>query len=772
MSAFDLAQHIFSLLPRVSQRGAPSTLLAVPAHGAPRWLLPQDTSSATAVLASWSPYRLSSRVQWHGIRAANRMRMLNRVPGVEIVRLPEMSDVDWRALGWSARDLPEVAVYIGTRGPTQKAVIHLVNRKSRSCEAIVKVSLGPQAANAIVREAETLVALAAKNYPHAPRLLSLDRERGIATQQFIAGRPGSRRLRPEYVALLRSLVYTDTPTSLAEHAAALQQVCTENAIPDVDFLRSALAALDDDRSIPSCCVHGDFAPWNIRRSSNAPPVLIDWEEAKPAGLPLHDACHFLHIQDFLFGHKPRLHANALAEFGRHVGLNVSQCRSLEIAYLAQTYIACRSRGDRMRSDFLLRALTLVLRDRAHQRVFLPAPACTASTTPVGSDEQRARKELLDSLIANLNHAGVSYCVLSGHNAAPGNGTPDLDIMVSAQDRPRIPEMLARTSQSTGALLVQAIQHETTATFYILARHSGDRVVHLDVDCYTDYRKDGRTWLPAHAILHHRREYRGFYVPSVADEFAYYLLKKVLKQSVTPHQLKQLQHLLVREPEACRSRVARFWPDRALNLLRAIAEQDFHGFRQQLPELYSELQALQPHSNWRSQQRLRELGRRARRIMAPTGMWIAISGSNLDQRVWLAHELAQRLAPTFRCASILPLHASAKALKKALTIIAARIRSTLVLSATDQHWRAEGLLLAPDLRIELDSAHPWVAREPGSGRAVMISAEDPEQVVRGACDAVLAFLADRARKRLHMPGSSLPLWAREPRDRDLSAAGSD
>ena len=46
----------------------------------------------------------------------------------------------------------------------------------------------------------------------------------------------------------------------------------------------------------------------------------------------------------------------------------------------------------------------------------------------------------------------------------------------------------------------------------------ESVGHLDVDCYTDYRKDNRTWLAADKILANRRRYRGFYVASVADAF--------------------------------------------------------------------------------------------------------------------------------------------------------------------------------------------------------------------------------------------------------------
>ncbi len=160
MPTFHLAEQVFSALPTASQRGAPLALLAIHGHSGPRWIVPGDGSPLGPILAAWSPYRLSSRIQWHVVRAANRVGMLKTLPYVETIRLQNENAIDWRALGWYGPDEPLVSVYIGTSGPTQKAVLHLVSRKSLTCAAIVKVPLATQAKSAIVREAATLSALA------------------------------------------------------------------------------------------------------------------------------------------------------------------------------------------------------------------------------------------------------------------------------------------------------------------------------------------------------------------------------------------------------------------------------------------------------------------------------------------------------------------------------------------------------------------------------------------------------------------------------------
>lgn len=51
--------------------------------------------------------------------------------------------------------------------------------------------------------------------------------------------------------------------------------------------------------LPECTEHGDFAPWNIRRSGDGSLFFIDWEHAVPQGLPWIDALHFVYQMEVL-----------------------------------------------------------------------------------------------------------------------------------------------------------------------------------------------------------------------------------------------------------------------------------------------------------------------------------------------------------------------------------------------------------------------------------------------------------------------------------------
>ena len=702
-------------------------LLGVPGSN-PRWLIPEDGRALGATLANWSPYRRSSRMMWHVIRESSCNGMLDALPFVE--RFDASNDVDWRALGWSGVEAPQIAIYMGTPGPTQKAVIHLVDRRTAQCKAIVKVPIGSAAKNAILREAAALRAVSEEHFCAAPRLLHLDRERGVSVQQFVAGRSASRKLKAEYFEVLRSLLLPDQQTSLAAHAigweAALELVEQRRT---GDLVQRAKQRLEDDQPLPACWVHGDFAPWNLRDRSELPPILIDWEDAERGGLPLHDAFHFLHMQNFLFGARPQLHAADLAEFGASCGLSVVQCRKLELAYLLHAYLQSLGRNQ-SHSEFLLKTLARgVQADYESCPLLSGGPAREAFPRSEGARGHRA--QLFDLMIATLNGAEIPYCVLSGYEV--GHATSDVDIMVAPEHRHRMPHLLANVAGRAGASLVQAIQHETTATYFVLAGLHDGQLSCLDVDCYTDYLRDGRTWLRAEEVIARRQERGDFFVPCVKDEFTYYLIKKVLKQSLSMRQLTQLSDLFIQRPRECRKALARFFPERAHAVESGILAQNLYWFEQQMPAMHRELlvsRSVEGHFRHCAGQ-LREIGRRLRRVAQPTGLWVEVPGA----QVRVAEELIARLAPIFRRTRLLS--ASTGPLKTVAGILLGRIRSTLVISV-DEHVPSPGgarLLgggLAPDLKLHL-----------------------AKQGAAGACNAILNLLARRIGNRMHLRDAPVP-----------------
>jgi hypothetical protein len=743
----DFAQQVFApLLQAVPSGDTAQRFLVLPGNGSPRWLLPARQRKLDSVLAGWSPYRLDSRLKWRAVRTANRIGCWSFLRGITTSTVAGFDRIDWTSVGWNSDTPPVPVVYLGTPGLSRKAVIHLLDPASGVCQAVVKIPINDGARAAILREADVLSTLAAERCTFAPRLLSVDRDRGISAQTVVPGAAGSRRLLPEYLQLLRCLRLPGEITSIGEHATALQEWLLWSAASDRDFatITSALSQLCDADPLPAFWVHGDFAPWNIKHRSEGPLALLDWEDARRPGLPLHDAFHFLHIQDYLFGKQPTSHAEQLNRFASEIGLSAGQCRKLELAYLADSYLQRLTQQQPDHADFLLDTLRVVLQD--DQRAMAPsirfgrnqlAPPPELAPSPAAL---HIRSDLFSAVIAQFNRAALPYCILSGYEEYPDRIPSDVDLMVRPADMPRVSTLLAQAADRCGARVLQVIQHETSACYFVLAKDDGRQVGFLNPDCYSDYRRRGRLWLRADAILKARRRFKNFYVPSVPDEFIYYLIKKALKQSIDASQMRRLHGLYQRAPHDCSKWLHRFWSAHTTDALtQALIEQDHFWFASNSELLLSELAASRPVERTldRFASRLRRLAGSLRRVLQPTGMCVIVSGEDKTQ-VWnVATALQQSLEPAFRWTSALQVNSEQscrnprnngrqsrlarylrilKLFRLAVEIRFARMRSTLAICAVDHGEFVSGgrhrllsmcmrLMLRPDLILVLTSGHP-------------------------------------------------------------------
>ena len=783
LPAADPAQGVVSPLREDSPaKTAVQEYLVVPGKGTPRWLFPARRHNIGPALACWTPYRWKSQAKWTAIRAAHRAGFLAALPNVTTVRLPGIENIEWRFLGWSGNASPVPLVYVGTPGINRKAVIHLVNPASGTCEAVVKAPLTEAARAAIVREADVLATLAEENYPFAPRLLYVDEERGIATQTALNGRPGSRKLTAGYSTLLRSLMLDGERTTIAGHAAEWRE---QQLGCEAGMMTAVWREICDLDPLPACWVHGDFAPWNIRHLPDRRVVLLDWEAAQRSGLPLQDAFHFLHVQDYLFGARSAVHSTEIEPFARSIGLSPEQAGKLEIAYLAHSYFQRLAAGEVQHAEYLLNTLGIALQKRLQVRrpVIDYVAKRPARSAQVGASAQpsHVRSDLFAAVIAQLNAVELPYCVLSGHEKQSENSSSDVDFMVHPRDMHRIAPLLARAARDAGGRLIQAMRHETSACHFVIAKDDGSEIGYFDPDCTADYRKQGRLWLSAEEVLARRRRFRNLYVPAVPDEFTYYLIKKVLKQSVADFQLRRLLHLYQRDPGNCRAEIEKFWSVSTVRAVeKAFMASDLGWLQSHLPALLTELQSSAPVEGLgrRVAQQFHDGIRILRRAVHPTGMIVLVCASGGEQRSAIASALAQRLSPAFRrTAKVEHDPKSAVALTSsfqlAIKILAVRVRSTLVVTCVGggklftrslcpgPKWFASlfaRLLFRPDLVFVLTADDGLTVadavRELNSisaarkGRVIYLnSALSPEQNSQQAVQAVLRWLATRQAKVL-------------------------
>lgn len=326
-------------------------------HG-PRWIVPERPFFGWPVLRQWQPYSVSSLCKWTVFTLAYRCGQLGRVPGVRRISIVggEASQPVFQVPGGKGAFVP--VIYIGTPGRARKAVVTLVGKDDARPVAVAKLPFSDGAASNILHEADVLARLIFFRVGLAPRLLSVDAERGTTVQEEVPGRLTGRKLTNQHIDWL-CLLRTGKTTTIADHSRELLARIQETPVDSSDrgtYLIALLRGLDNTTPLPAVWVHGDFAPWNLKETTDGLRA-IDWEEAQEGGLPLVDLVYFFVIQGFLFGRR----LDCMDDFFRHpqvprylveFGLGQEQANQALLLALSSFWLRRIRQGEHQHAAFL------------------------------------------------------------------------------------------------------------------------------------------------------------------------------------------------------------------------------------------------------------------------------------------------------------------------------------------------------------------------------------------------------------------------------------
>lgn len=197
------------------------------------------------------------------------------------------------------------AVHCGTPSVYEKHTIQCIDERGRAV-AYVKLSVGPEARDAMANEVRVLQTLARDSAlaPHVPRVLGVTEAWGSLVSILAAPPlPGSRAPKAppgsviDFARLLFRSDAESVPWSRSPVRQALlyagRELSGRRESEAADLLQKATRALDadfGDVAIPHGRAHGDLVPWNIRLSPA--PYVFDWEWSRQA-LPFYDMHHYL-----------------------------------------------------------------------------------------------------------------------------------------------------------------------------------------------------------------------------------------------------------------------------------------------------------------------------------------------------------------------------------------------------------------------------------------------------------------------------------------------
>jgi thymidylate kinase len=263
----------------------------------------------------------------------------------------------------------------------------------------------------------------------------------------------------------------------------------------------------------------------------------------------------------------------------------------------------------------------------------------------------ASKDMFLAFIEVLEDAAVPYCILAGYDDYPEHIGSDVDFMVPVKWVDRLPALVAAAAARCGAHVIQQLKHETTATYFVIARLDGSSVSYLHPDSSSDYRRGWRRWLDADEVLGRRRRHlRGFWIPSAADAFAYYLIKKIDKaQPLLGEQAEQLERRFSEDPEGGARVLRALLPgplaDQVENAARG-------GNWSELPPLERLRGALHRRApadpvSVRLRQAISDLRRVTKRVAAPTGLHVAFLGPDGSGKSSIISRVCEEMSRAFR-----------------------------------------------------------------------------------------------------------------------------
>lgn len=263
----------------------------------------------------------------------------------------------------------------------------------------------------------------------------------------------------------------------------------------------------------------------------------------------------------------------------------------------------------------------------------------------------ARAKMFTDFCELLESQGIDYAILAGYQTYPARIDSDVDFMVSEIDFGRLRALFSRPNAIPDARLIQALEHETTACYFIFARQIGARMAYLHADAAASYRRGGRLWLDSRRVLSTRiRHDSGFWVPAPDVEFEYYFVKRVDKGVVEGRHLSRLRALMQHARPECMATVERLMgPQQTPTILRAITGLDTVWFAEH-SKFLRRILTRRPGAEsaiGRFRSRFLDVRRQWRRVRHPTGLVIAVLGPDGSGKTTLIEHMERELASAFR-----------------------------------------------------------------------------------------------------------------------------
>ena len=249
------------------------------------------------------------------------------------------------------------------------------------------------------------------------------------------------------------------------------------------------------------------------------------------------------------------------------------------------------------------------------------------------------REFFKLYFHELEQRSIPFVILHSYNELPENISSDIDYAVPDAHLRKLGAIQIDVAHKHGWALVQTLQHGVFAYYAVLVNLENPAET-LKLDACSSYARIRRLLVSESILLGDRVPYRGFYIPAPAAEFIYILAKMFDAKNKSPAKyLPRLKELWLKDPATAQ----KYFTDL------------FGETRRPLEQWFDT-----PPDEWRGLGKimfarnrfgpglmLRESARVVKRTFQPTGVYLAILGSDGSGKSTLLANLLKLLEPCFR-----------------------------------------------------------------------------------------------------------------------------
>jgi thymidylate kinase len=222
----------------------------------------------------------------------------------------------------------------------------------------------------------------------------------------------------------------------------------------------------------------------------------------------------------------------------------------------------------------------------------------------------------------LNNKSINYKFLNGYSNlnVRCNSNTDHDILVKKSDFNNIDRWIKVFCLKHDFYMVQSFHQENYAKNIFLFNPINGDILNLDI--YGEFSRKNIKFFEEDEVFQNENIYRGISILAPNQEFIYYLIKRIDKESLDMSQFDYLRCLYVKEKDLCKMHCQKFFKKHCDFIIEKFDNNEGKGLISNTESVKEDLRKVNGN---RSLFKLKNVMRIAKRVFQPTGLTICFLG---------------------------------------------------------------------------------------------------------------------------------------------------